>query len=121
MTPGCSIPRSLVTICFIITSFLAQSLSCLRAAAIGERPKAGAGFPRFVRSRRTISAKSRSRSLYVAAERLDNGCVPDVTDRLRALLDAGIALNSELSLDALLQRLVETAAELTGRGMPPSA
>jgi signal transduction histidine kinase len=40
--------------------------------------------------------------------------VPDVSDRLRALLDAGIALNSELSLDALLQRLVESAAELTG-------
>ena len=35
-------------------------------------------------------------------------------DRLRVLVDAGIALNSELSLDALLQRLVETAAELTG-------
>jgi len=40
--------------------------------------------------------------------------VPDVSDRLRALLDAGIALNSELSLDALLQRIVETSAELTG-------
>lgn len=35
-------------------------------------------------------------------------------DRLRSLVDAGIALSSELSLDALLQRLVETAAELTG-------
>ena len=35
------------------------------------------------------------------------------TDRLRVLVDAGIALSSELSLDALLQRLVETAAELT--------
>jgi signal transduction histidine kinase len=35
-------------------------------------------------------------------------------DRLRVLVDAGIALNAELSLDALLQRLVETAAELTG-------
>jgi GAF domain-containing protein len=35
-------------------------------------------------------------------------------DRIRALLDAGIALSSELSLDALLQKLVETAAELTG-------
>jgi signal transduction histidine kinase len=34
-------------------------------------------------------------------------------DRLRVLVDAGIALSSELSLDALLQRLVETAAELT--------
>jgi signal transduction histidine kinase len=39
--------------------------------------------------------------------------VPDVSDRLRALLDAGIALNAELSLDALLQRLVETAADIT--------
>src|SRR5436309_780539 len=35
-------------------------------------------------------------------------------DRLRVLVDAGIALSSELSLDALLQRLVDTAAELTG-------
>ena len=34
-------------------------------------------------------------------------------DRLRVLVDAGIALSSELSLDALLQRIVETAAELT--------
>ncbi len=36
------------------------------------------------------------------------------TDRLRGLLDAGIALSSELSLDALLQKLAETAAALTG-------
>ena len=35
-------------------------------------------------------------------------------DRIRSLLDAGIALTSELSLDALLQRLTEMAAELTG-------
>lgn len=35
-------------------------------------------------------------------------------DRLRVLGDAGIALSSELSLDALLQQLVETAAQLTG-------
>src|SRR5436309_10939589 len=35
-------------------------------------------------------------------------------DRLRVLVDAGIALSSELSLDALLQRLVDAAAELTG-------
>jgi signal transduction histidine kinase len=33
-------------------------------------------------------------------------------DRLRVLVDAGIALTAELSLDALLQRLVEIAAEL---------
>jgi two-component system, NarL family, sensor histidine kinase DevS len=35
-------------------------------------------------------------------------------DRLRLLVDAGIALSSELTLDALLQQLVETAAQLTG-------
>jgi two-component system, NarL family, sensor histidine kinase DevS len=34
--------------------------------------------------------------------------------RLRALFAAGLAVSSELSLDALLHRLVETAAELTG-------
>ncbi len=34
--------------------------------------------------------------------------------RLRALFAAGLAVTSELSLDALLQRLVEAAAELTG-------
>jgi signal transduction histidine kinase len=37
-----------------------------------------------------------------------------VDDRSRALVDAGIALSSELSLDALLSKLAETAAELTG-------
>ena len=36
------------------------------------------------------------------------------TDRLQGLVDAGIALSSELSLDDLLQKLVETAADLTG-------
>jgi len=34
--------------------------------------------------------------------------------RLRALLEAGITLASELSLDSLLQRLTELAAKLTG-------
>ena len=34
--------------------------------------------------------------------------------RLRALVDVGVALSSELSLDTLLQRLTEAAAELTG-------
>jgi signal transduction histidine kinase len=34
--------------------------------------------------------------------------------RLHALVEAGIALSSELSLDALLQKLVESAAALTG-------
>ena len=38
----------------------------------------------------------------------------DETDRLRGLIEAGIALSSELSLDDLLQKLAETAAGLTG-------
>jgi signal transduction histidine kinase len=38
----------------------------------------------------------------------------DQVDRLRILVDAGISLSAELSLDALLQRIVETAAQLTG-------
>ena len=34
--------------------------------------------------------------------------------RLRALFEAGVAVTSELSLDAVLQRLTEVAAQLTG-------
>src|SRR4029079_13160672 len=33
---------------------------------------------------------------------------------MRALVKTGVAITSELSLDALLQRLVEAASELTG-------
>ena len=35
-------------------------------------------------------------------------------DRLRAIVDAGVALASELSLDAVLQKIAEAAADLTG-------
>ncbi len=35
-------------------------------------------------------------------------------ERLRAVLDAAIAVSSELSLDAVLQRIVESVASLTG-------
>jgi signal transduction histidine kinase len=40
--------------------------------------------------------------------------VEQAEGKLSALVDAGIALTSELSLEALLARLVEVAAELTG-------
>jgi signal transduction histidine kinase len=40
--------------------------------------------------------------------------IEGTSDRLRALVGAGMALTSELSLDALLLRLVEVASELTG-------
>ena len=39
---------------------------------------------------------------------------PDLEPRIRALVDAGIGLTSELSLDAVLQKIVEAAADLTG-------
>ena len=40
--------------------------------------------------------------------------MPEKRDRLRALLDVGIALAGELTLEGVLQRIVEAAAELTG-------
>jgi two-component system, NarL family, sensor histidine kinase DevS len=42
------------------------------------------------------------------------GAVSSNENRLRALVETGVAITSELSLDALLQRLVESAAKLTG-------
>ena len=42
---------------------------------------------------------------------LDNG---PVEDRVRAIVDAGIAVTSELSLEAVLEKLTATAASLTG-------
>jgi len=36
------------------------------------------------------------------------------SDRLRTLLETGIAISSELSLDAVLERIVQAAASLTG-------
>ncbi len=41
--------------------------------------------------------------------------------KLRELIDASIGLNSELSLDSLLQKIVETAASLTERATQRSA
>jgi signal transduction histidine kinase len=46
--------------------------------------------------------------------RTDTPCVPELSNRLRALIEAGIAVSSELSLDAVLQRIVEAAATITG-------
>ena len=42
------------------------------------------------------------------------GAVSSNENRLRALVEIGVAITSELSLDVLLQRLVEAASELTG-------
>jgi signal transduction histidine kinase len=40
--------------------------------------------------------------------------ITDEMGRLRTLLETGIAINSELSLDAVLERIVEAAATVTG-------
>ena len=61
--------------------------------------------PRLSHTSHTLTPDHRSASMSDSTDHLE---------RLRVLVDAGIALNSELSLDALLQRIVETAAELTG-------
>ena len=42
------------------------------------------------------------------------GAVSSNENRMRALVETGVAITSELSLDALLQRIVEASAELTG-------
>ena len=42
------------------------------------------------------------------------GVTSPYVDQLRHLVDAGIALNSDLTLGGVLQRIVETAAALTG-------
>src|SRR5690349_7202168 len=51
-----------------------------------------------------------------AGQAVDGGRVvrSAASQRLRALVEAGIAVTSELSLDAVLQRIVEAAAQLTG-------
>ena len=38
------------------------------------------------------------------------------SERLRGLVETGIALSSELSLESLLRQVIETAVELTGAG-----
>jgi signal transduction histidine kinase len=66
------------------------------------------GVPRATREKRTRDGyAARGMSAHAAEETRQ-------TERLRLLVDAGIALSAELSLDALLQRIVETAAQLTG-------
>ena len=60
-------------------------------------------------SRRSSCAKCRCPRSADAVNR----DVPASTDPARALVEAGIALTSELALDAVLEKLVRSAAELT--------
>ena len=74
------------------------SIACAHAASI----RAGADH---------VAAKPQSDVLFGEDPPVSEA---DQLGRLRVLVDAGIALSSELSLEALLQRIVETAAEITG-------
>src|SRR5437588_3879853 len=85
-----------------ISSLLSTPLSWAGAPpASGRQRKRIAGFPQVRETRRRRYAPP-----VEAAS-------PSQT-RLRGLFDAVVGLTGELSLDALLQRLVEVAAELTG-------
>jgi signal transduction histidine kinase len=77
-------------------------------------------------SSRSLGASARSairlapsRRCGFPADRIRQFCDDDTvirseTDRLRTLLDTGIAISSELSLDTVLERIVEAASSLTG-------
>jgi signal transduction histidine kinase len=84
-------------------------VDAMLAAGVGCRPRSGCGK---LRGRVPPNATERLRSVRsTPGRRLTQ---QTATERLRVLVDTGIALSSELSLDALLQQLVEKAALLTG-------
>jgi signal transduction histidine kinase len=60
----------------------------------------------------TVLRVSRTERQVGTLARVDAGATAQA--RLRSLLDAGIALTSELSLDSVLQHVTEAAATLTG-------
>jgi signal transduction histidine kinase len=94
----------------IAVSFrLHPTMQGVAPAYIGAEPNTIAGFPQ-IRERAAVCEAEIGRGKY--AQGMEATSPSEA--RLRALLEAGITLTSELSLDAVLQRLVEIAAELTG-------
>ena len=85
-------------------------------AASGATRSAGTGLPQagrgYLESAQAVDDRFAAGNARYAARRGGRGSQSETA--CGRLLEAGIALSSELSLDALLQRLVETAAELTG-------
>ncbi|TML16866.1 MAG: GAF domain-containing sensor histidine kinase [Actinobacteria bacterium] len=84
-------------------------LDAIRRLAQGPARREAAGPDRA----RSAAGNRRVATVFSANGGIIDPAVPE-TDRLRALVDAGVALASELSLDAVLQKIVEAAAELTG-------
>jgi GAF domain-containing protein len=68
---------------------------------------------RYGQHERAHASQHRRKNTICLRTITDNDRMPE-PDRLRGLVDAGIALSSELSLDDLLKKLAETAAGLTG-------
>src|SRR5262245_35473461 len=93
LVPG-ALPGTVVHECLHGSSFRSPSASraCARATS-APAPRRPSAFPQY-------------------AEHVESASPSE--PRLRALLEAGMALASELSLDTLLQRLTSVAAELTG-------
>ena len=86
----------------------------------GERPPLPVRVPEVSQwttfRRRRRACPLRTAQWGIAAHCPDNGvCGFDRRPDARALVEAGIALSSELSLDAVLQKLTETAATLDRR------
>ena len=52
--------------------------------------------------------------MQIGGMRHTSRMAPQPSGRLRALFEAGLALTSELSLDAVLRRVIASASELTG-------
>src|SRR4051794_5479301 len=84
-----------MTVLNMISPFVSRSVVRGDSTDIGVAPEVRAAFPQ---SRDTLTRVA----------------VTPGEARLRELIDATLAISSELSLDALLQRLVETAVSLTG-------
>src|SRR6478609_6893561 len=68
--------------------------------------------PRAARRRRSSRTASRPQRAGKGCEHLPMTAVRE-SDRLRTLVETGIAINSELSLDGVLERIVEAAARVT--------
>src|SRR6266545_1911171 len=84
--------------------------------AWANRPLQPRAWPRRIAaiSSEGIRARSdRSATTVTCSETIGAMATMHETDRLRALVETGIAINSELSLDGVLERIAEAAARVT--------
>src|SRR5437868_5731614 len=104
------------------TSRTSASTAVRRSGSAAARPSSSRAAAETACASRPSTARAHSTSSpsgwRLPGIRRDYACPVDAAatgeSRLRALFEAGVAVTSELSLDAVLQRLVEVAAQLTG-------